>query len=284
MKKCLVVINSYKEDASAMGKEVGSFLEGRGVEYSYYSYNGRTFDNPVLPLTKGCCDFVITLGGDGTVLFVSRVCAPLEIPVFPINFGEFGFLAAVQQDNWKEELDSFLKGNAYIGERNLVDIEVIRNSSTVFKTIGMNDAVISSEGSSSLINLNVAYNHARLGPFKANGIIVSTATGSTAYSAAAGGPIVDPSLDVLLLTPISSFSLSARPLIFGRKSELVITVMPSRADIRLTADGQSHFELKEKDVVILGVSKYRARLISSTQEKFYHSLRSKLNWSGGPHA
>ena len=284
MKKSLIVINSYKEKASVLSEEVGDFLKDHEVECSYYSYNGRTYDNPVLPLTKGCCDFVITMGGDGTVLFVSRVCAVLDIPVFPINFGEFGFLAAVQQDNWKNELLQFLQGKSYIGNRNLIDIEVIRESKSIFKSLGMNDAVISSEGSSSLINLNVAYNHALLGPFKANGIIVSTATGSTAYSAAAGGPIADPSLDILILTPISSFSLSARPLIFGRDSELAITVMPSRADIRITADGQTNFELKENDVVILGVSKYKAHLISSTQEKFYLSLRSKLNWSGGPHA
>ncbi len=284
MKKCLIVINSCKEEVSAVSKEVGSFLTSNDVEYSYYSYNGRTHDNPVLPLNRGSVDFVITLGGDGTVLFVSRVCAALEIPVFPINFGEFGFLAAVQKENWKSELQSYLDGKSYIGERSLIEVEVIRNSCTVFKATGMNDAVISSEGSSSLINLDVAYNQALIGPFKANGLIISTATGSTAYSAAAGGPIADPSMEIMLLTPISSFSLSARPLIFGNNSEIAVTVIPSRADIRLTVDGQIHHNLVVGDVIIIGLSRDKARLISSTQGKFYLSLRSKLNWSGGPHA
>jgi len=284
MKKCLIVINSYKEDASALGKEIGSFLEQNGLQYSFYSYNGRTYNNPVLPISKGSCDFVITLGGDGTVLFVSRVCAPLEIPVFPINFGEFGFLATVQKDNWKDELKLYLENKSHISKRSLVELEVIRNKALIFSTSGMNDAVISSEGSSSLINLSVSYNEALIGPFKANGVIVATATGSTAYSAAAGGPILDPAMKVLLLTPISSFSLSARPLVFGDEGELVITVQPSRAEIRLTVDGQINYELKEDDIVILRISDDKARLISSTHERFYSSLRSKLNWSGGPHA
>lgn len=125
---------------------------------------------------------------------------------------------------------------------------------------------------------------ALLGPFKTNGIIVSTPTGSTAYSAAAGGPIVEPELSALVLTPVSSFSLSARPLVFGEKGEIVITLMSSRSDASLTCDGQIDFELKEGDVLILKIPEFRAKLICSTQEKFFSALQSKLNWSGGPRA
>ncbi|HBB43376.1 MAG TPA: NAD(+) kinase, partial [Treponema sp.] len=115
-------------------------------------------------------------------------------------------------------------------------------------------------------------------------LIVATATGSTAYSAAAGGPIIEPSLDAMVLTPISSFSLSARPLVFGSQGEIAVTVLPSRSGMELTVDGQERFALETGDVIIMGVPSYKAQIVCATQEKFYASLQSKLNWSGGPRA
>ena len=285
MKNCLIVSNSFKTDADRLGKEISSFLRERKITASVFAYNGKdaVHDKP-LELDFTGNDFVVTLGGDGTVLFVGRGCAPLGIPVFPVNLGEFGFLASVSKESWKVELEKFLEGKIFISERNLVKCEVMRKGSTVFACAGLNDCVISSSPSTRLVNLSVAYNHALLGPFKANGIIVSTPTGSTAYSAAAGGPIVEPSTPALVLTPVSSFSLSARPLVFGKNGEIVITVLDSRADVALECDGQIGFKLQKDDVIILGIPKYTARLIGSTQEKFYAALQSKLNWSGGPRA
>lgn len=285
MKKCLIVSNSFKTDAARLSREISSFLKEKGIEASVFDYNGKdaVHEKP-LELDFTGNDFVVTLGGDGTVLFAGRGCAPLCIPVFPVNLGEFGFLASISKDDWKTELEKFLESKSFISERNLVRCEVIRNGSTVFKCCGLNDCVISSSPSTRLINLRVAYNHALLGPFKANGIIISTPTGSTAYSAAAGGPIVEPSTPALVLTPVSSFSLSARPLVFGRNGEIVITVLDSRADVALECDGQIGFCLEKDDVIILGIPEFTARLIGSTQEKFYAALQSKLNWSGGPRA
>ncbi|MBO4387500.1 MAG: NAD(+)/NADH kinase [Treponema sp.] len=284
MKKCLVIVNEFKRNASELADEICSFLRENSVSSDIYSYDGSSLDSSKSsPVFKGY-DFTVTLGGDGTVLSACRGCAPLGIPVFPINLGEFGFLAVVSPSDWKKDLLSYIEGKAFTGRRSLVRSEVIRDGKTVFDVCGMNDAVISSPGSSRLVNLDVAYNHALLGPFKANGIIVSTPTGSTAYSAAAGGPILDPSLDGLVLTPVSSFSLSARPLVFSAKGEIAITVQPSRVDVGLSIDGQVNFNLQENDVIILGIPEYKASIICSTQEKFYAALQSKLNWSGGPRA
>lgn len=284
MKKCLVIVNEFKRNASELAAEICSFLKENSVSSDIYSYDGSSLDSSKSdPVFKGY-DFTVTLGGDGTVLSACRGCAPLGIPVFPINLGEFGFLAVVSPSSWKKDLLSYIEGKAFTGRRSLVRSEVIRDGKTVFDVCGMNDAVISSPGSSRLVNLDVAYNHALLGPFKANGIIVSTPTGSTAYSAAAGGPILDPSLDGLVLTPVSSFSLSARPLVFSAKGEIAITVKASRVDVGLSIDGQVNFDLQENDVIILGIPDYKASIICSTQEKFYAALQSKLNWSGGPRA
>ena len=284
MKKCLVVVNSFKDGAAPLSAEICAFLEERGIAASVFSYDGSAAQREEVSVSFAGCSFVVTLGGDGTVLFACRGCAALGIPVFAINLGEFGFLANVQPGCWQKELDEFLGGHVLVSARSLVEAEVLRGGRTVLLSAGLNDIVIAGTTAMSLINLNVAYNHALLGPFKTNGIIVSTATGSTAYSAAAGGPIIEPSLDAMVLTPISSFSLSARPLVFGSQGEIAVTVLPSRSGMELTVDGQARFALETGDVIIMGVPSYKAQIVCATQEKFYASLQSKLNWSGGPRA
>lgn len=281
MKRCLIVANSFKGESASLADEITAFLAVREVETEVFSYDGIKIGSNLPNVNFMFCDFAITLGGDGTVLFVCRSCAPMGVPVFSINLGQFGFLASVQKTHWKEELDSYLQGKSHISERSLVHCEVMRNGKTVFESSAMNDCVISSMH---IVNLDVAYNHALLGPFKTSGIIISTPTGSTAYSVAAGGPIVEPGLSALILTPISSFSLSARPLVFGDNGEFTVTVLNSRYEALLECDGQTSFPLAEGDVVILNIPEYRARLISSTQEKFFASLQNKLNWSGAPRA
>ncbi|MBQ2313784.1 MAG: NAD(+)/NADH kinase [Treponema sp.] len=284
MKKCLVVVNSFKNGAVPLAGEICAFLEKRNISASVFSYDGSAAQREEVSVSFEGCGFVVTLGGDGTVLFACRGCAALGIPVFAINLGEFGFLANVQPGCWEKELAEFLEGRASVSNRSLVEAEVLRGGKTVFLSAGLNDIVLAGKTPMALVNLNVAYNHALLGPFKTTGIIVSTATGSTAYSAAAGGPIMEPSLDTMVLTPISSFSLSARPLVFGSRGEITVTVLPSRAGMELTLDGQERFELETGDVIIMGVPSYKAQIVCATQEKFYASLQSKLNWSGGPRA
>ena len=131
----------------------------------------------------------------------------------------------------------------------------------------------------------VSYNDVPLGTFKADGIIISTATGSTAYSASAGGPIIDPELDALVLTPINSFSLSSRPLVLSPRGEVGITILPSREnDVIITIDGQKPFDLHEGDCIKIRRLQEKVKLVGCTTKKFYGALCSKLNWSGGPHA
>ncbi len=282
MKKCLIVVNSFKTEALGIAKEITDFLAQNAIEASTFEYHNKGETGKQVETSFDGYNFVITLGGDGTVLFACRGCAPLGIPVLAINLGEFGFLASIQVPDWKEEITSYLTGTAYVSERSLIEAEVLRGGKTVFRTNCMNDIVISSIATSRLVNLGVAYNRAMLGPFKSNGIIISTPTGSTGYSAAAGGPILDASVEAMVLTPISSFSLSARPLVFGPDGEIAITIMPSRVDAELSADGQIPLSLQEGDVIILGLTDYKAKLLCNSQEKFYLALQSKLNWAGGP--
>jgi NAD+ kinase len=280
MKKCLIVINTHKEESKALGGEICSYLDTRGISSSFYRFDGFSSENPF----EGN-DFVVTLGGDGTVLFAARGCASLGIPVFPVNLGEFGFIASIQKTEWKENLDQFLAGKACIDSRNMVHAALVRGKSDAFSAVALNDIVISAETAARTISLEVSYNCVSLGRFKADGVIISTATGSTAYSASAGGPIIDPELDALVLTPVNSFSLSSRPLVLSPNGEIGITVLPSRVqNIIITVDGQKPVSLQVGDCIKIRKTAEKVKLVGCTTEKFYDALRSKLNWSGGPHA
>ncbi len=282
MKKVLIIVNTSKKESQKMGKLISEYLEQKGIDSSIFAFDGFSKENSFSGF-----DLVITLGGDGTVLFAARGCAEHEIPVFPINFGEFGFIASIQKNEWKEELELYLSKKAQIVERSLIQAVVIsgKTGKSIYSGIAFNDIVISAKMASRTILMGVDFNYVSLGKFKADGLIVCTATGSTAYSSAAGGPIVDPTLDAIVLTPMNAFSLSSRPLVLNPNGELEITILPSReSDIIITLDGQKPFDIKEGDCIKIRQGSKKVKLVGCTQERFYEALKSKLNWAGGPHA
>ena len=161
--------------------------------------------------------------------------------------------------------------------------QVIRGGKTVESHQALNDIVVSAKSAAQTISMDVSVNETTLGHFKADGAIVSSPTGSTAYSASAGGPIVGPDLDALVLTPLNPFSLSARPIVFSTRALLQIKLIPSRnRDAILTVDGQKPIDLKDNDIIQIKKSEHDAILAGTSVEKFYNALRNKLNWSGGP--
>lgn len=281
MKKCLIVVNTHKDESQNLGRMIQSYLAAKSIESFVFCFDGFSTENPFTGF-----DFVITLGGDGTVLFAARGCVKNKIPVFPVNLGEFGFIASIQKNEWQKELDLFLAGKSEVDERNMLNAALVSTRlSEPFSGIGLNDVVICAKTAARTIMFTVSYNDVPLGTFKADGIIISTATGSTAYSASAGGPIIDPELDALVLTPINSFSLSSRPLVLSPRGEVGITILPSREnDVIITIDGQKPFDLHEGDCIKIRRLQEKVKLVGCTTNKFYGALRSKLNWSGGPHA
>jgi NAD+ kinase len=281
LKNCLIVVNTAKDDARRLETAITAFLRARGV-----ASESALFPN-VSDIPFAGRDFVITLGGDGTVLFAARSCAPLGIPVFPVNLGEFGFIANIQRGEWEQKLGSFLDGNLAGEPRAMVEVEVIGEK--IFTSNALNDIVIIAKNTTKLITLDISCNGVSFGRFKTDAIVVATATGSTAYSAAAGGPIIDPLLDALVLTPVCPFSLSSRPLVLPHESELDITLPPSRPSaVQVLADGQfvgtvsQGTEEKSAAHIRIKKSKYAVKLAGSSAATFYAALRSKMNWSGGP--
>ncbi len=278
VKKSLIVVNSFKEESKALGAEIQAYLKKLGIQADIFVFNGFSEQYPFYGY-----DFVITMGGDGTVLFAARGCAPMGIPIFPVNFGSFGFIASVQRGEWKKELDDFLAGNSVIDERSMLRADLVRGGQRRLTATGLNDIVVCGKTAAHTISFNVLYDKVPLGEIKADGIIISTATGSTAYSASAGGPIIDPGLDAMVLTLMNAFSLSSRPLVLSPDGSLEIEILPSRiSDVVISVDGQIPVDLHVGDVIRINQIDDKAKLIGCTKEKFYNALRSKLNWSGGP--
>ncbi|MBQ4379118.1 MAG: NAD(+)/NADH kinase [Treponema sp.] len=278
MKKSLIVVNSFKEESKSLGAEIQVYLRKLGLQADIFVFNGFSEQYPFYGY-----DFVITMGGDGTVLFAARGCAPLGIPIFPINFGSFGFIASVQRNEWKKELEDFLAGKAVIDERSMLGADLVRGGQRRLSATGLNDIVICGKTAAHTISFNVIYDKVPLGEIKADGIIISTATGSTAYSASAGGPIIDPGLDAMVLTLMNAFSLSSRPIVLSPEGILEIEILPSRiSDVVISVDGQIPVDLHVGDIIRIKQIEAKAKLIGCTKEKFYNALRSKLNWSGGP--
>ncbi len=280
MKKALIIINVSKDESMTLAKEIASYLKKKDVAYDFLSFDGFV-DNTDF---KGY-DFVISLGGDGTVLYAARNSSKYGLPVFPVNLGEFGFIASVQPEDWQKELKLFMDGKAVFEKRSMLKVEVRRNGKRVYSSLSLNDAVISAERGVSTIMLSVKRNSLPLCRLKADGLILATPTGSTAYSAAAGGPIVSPEVEAFVLTPLNPFSLSSRPIVLSPDSNLEITVEKSRIKgICLTVDGQEPFGIQFGDIISVVLNKKKAKLVAGSEEKFYNALRSKLNWSGVPHA
>ncbi|MBQ7753088.1 MAG: NAD(+)/NADH kinase [Treponema sp.] len=280
MKKALVIINVSKTESMKLSDQIAAFLKTKGIHTDTFVFDGFCADSKITGY-----DFVITLGGDGTVLFAARNTAHSPIPIFPVNFGQFGFIASVQPEEWKEELENFLQGKSILVERSMANVRIIHNDEEIYCGNGLNDVVLCAKSAATTISLDVYYEMQLLCKLKADGLIVGTPTGSTAYSAAAGGPILDPSLNAFVLTPINSFSLSSRPIVLNQDGLLSIKVSESRADgINLKIDGAKNLELTVGDTVLIKKYEKKVQLVNCTADKFYTALRSKLNWSGGPHA
>jgi NAD+ kinase len=219
------------------------------------------------------------------------------VPLFPVNLGTLGFIAGVERSLWLDVFERWLRGESPVSRRCMLEIKVDRNGKEILKNTCLNDAVISASGIAKLIKLDV---HAETSPplrgaaagvwtelgfYRADGLIIATPTGSTAYSMAAGGPILHPEMEAMLLTPICPFTLSNRPLVLPSKQALRVTVgEEQRSGVLLTVDGQDTFNLEQGDRVIIRQASWQALLVSADIAGYYTALRTKLSWTGAAHA
>jgi NAD+ kinase len=282
VKRVLLFVNALKTEAGNIAAQIREQLKSRNIETVSVSP-----ENAACPDIAEPCDVAFTLGGDGTVLYAARAMAPLGVPIIPVNFGTLGFIAAVPPGEWALVLDKWMAGTAEVSPRLMLEVKVERRGKTVTRGACLNDAVISASGISKLIGFRTllellpARGFIRLGRFRADGLIAATPTGSTAYSMAAGGPILDPEMEALIINPVCPFTLSHRPLVLPARDTVIIEVeKEQRSGVLLTMDGQVTEPLEPGDRILLRQAPYQARLVFADRNAFYKALTTKLNWSG----
>lgn len=280
MKTAIVITNIFNPQAVGEADKVEKFLQEKGFKTASYKFDG-TNDEEFTDY-----DLAVSLGGDGTVLFAARACLNAGIKIFPINFGKFGFLSGVDRQQWQEKLSAVISGGE-IEElhRSMLKIVVIREGKPAFTRFALNDLVLCGNIPAKTIYLTTSYNGINIGEFAADGIILSSATGSTAYSLSAGGPILDPTVDAIILSMINPFTISDRPLVLSPNSDIRVMLSSSRnPDALIIVDGQIRFDFSEKDILSVTRAQKQITLLGCSQNSFYSALRSKLHWQGGDFA
>jgi len=225
-------------------------------------------------------DLIISLGGDGTLLRAARLAAAENIPVFGVNLGGLGFLTQIGIDDLEKSLEALFQKRYFLDERMMLSCIVKRAKKEIKKLTALNDVVIGKGAFARMICLATYVNNDYVITYSADGLVVSTSTGSTAYSLSAGGPIVNPNINSIILTPICPHTLSARPLIISENDQVKIKLESSEEEVMITIDGQEGFVLESDDEVIVKKSNHKARLITFKEKSFYAVLREKLGWSG----
>ena len=220
-------------------------------------------------------DMIISLGGDGTILSTARLVGNRQIPILGVNLGKLGFLAEVSPNEAFEFIKRICKGDYRIEDRMVLEAKVTGREETYF---GLNDIVIDKAGSTRVVDIETYINDEYLITYTADGLIISTPTGSTAYSLAAGGPIVVPSSEVITLAPICPHTLTARPIVIPDDSIIKVKIEFYDKEILLTADGQIEFKLKPPVEILVKKSNYKVKLVKRPEVSYFDLLRSKLMW------
>lgn len=278
LRHVVIIANQYKPESLELSAEIANYLRSRSIAVASLTTK-ETNEKLAIPSDA---DLAISLGGDGTALFVARCVHDLGIPIMPVNMGTFGYIAEVSKSEWKETLDACIEGRAQLSRRTMIRVDVLREHKKVYSCHGLNEMVVTSAGISKVVNLEIRLDGVSAGAFRADGMIVATPTGSTGYSLAAGGPIVNPGIDALILTPVCPFFLSNRPLVVGGETEVEIHVRKGqRTGLLLTVDGQQNFPLLEDDVVQVEKARSKALIVKSFHRNSVDILREKLGWSRG---
>lgn len=222
-------------------------------------------------------DFIISIGGDGTLLSSAQAVMRTPIPILGINLGSLGFLTTLESD-WRNGLSAVLKGHYKIEERMVLNCRLEHADGSEETLWALNDVVIERADNFNLLHLDVQVGDQLLNRYLSDGLIISTPTGSTAYALSAGGPIIDPSLDAILVTPISAHTLSVRPMVLTGEENIYIHISPPDDHAHLHIDGKDTREIDTSLRIRIRPSAYRIQLVVTPDNTFYQKLRKKLHW------
>jgi NAD+ kinase len=276
-----LIAKPHSEAAAEIIPKLLAWLEARSIavrcDDDAAAYAPGTTGLPRREVPEGC-DLLIVLGGDGTLLSAARAIGRREIPLFPVNLGGLGFLTAISVEELYPELERAFRGEHRVAKRKLLNTEVVRRGEVVAAFESLNDAVLTKASLARMIDLDAYVDEQFVCAYKADGLIVSTPTGSTAYSLSAGGPIIFPSVPTICITPICPHMLTNRPVLVPETSIIRILSRGPDESVYLTIDGQVGTPVAEGDTIVCRSSEYSLHLIRPPRMMFFDVLRQKLNW------
>ena len=279
-KSVCLIAHRTRTEAHAFALEVIDWLQAREIEVCLDTDSALKLGRTTLARKEDDwkdVDFIVTLGGDGTILTAARLAAPLGIPILGVHMGQFGFIAETHPDDLFPHLEELLIGQMQIEERLMIQAEIVRDGVTFHKAIGLNDVVLKSK-MSRLLNLKTSLGGAHFATFPADGVAISTPTGSTGYALSAGGPLVEPSVQVLLLVPICPHTLSARPMIVPAHETIQIEIEADGDDVMFAIDGVEPVTLMSGDSVVIQRSEYTTKLILLNHASFYVKVQNRYRY------
>ena len=223
-------------------------------------------------------DLVLVLGGDGTMIATARLIGDEEVPVLGVNYGGLGYLTEFRIEELYDALEMILAGNYRLDKRVMLSVELHRDNEVIKIHRVLNDVVINKSALARIIEIETYFNKQFVSSFRADGLIVSTPTGSTAYNLSAGGPVIFPSMNAVVVTPICPFTLSNRPIVVPDDAEIELLMKTANEEVALTLDGQVGFPLTVNDRVVIRKSRTTFNLIQPSNRNYFDVLRDKLRW------
>ena len=282
-----IVLKPHHPEALQTICELTSWLHDRGIEL----VGGPEIERDRIEHQTGCAvievpreelsskvDLIIVLGGDGTMIATARLIGDQEISVMGVNFGGLGYLAEFRIEELFTALDSILAGDYRLDRRVMLSVEMFRGDQLITHSRVLNDVVINKSALARIIEIEAFLNDQFVNAFRADGLIVSTPTGSTAYNLSAGGPVIFPSMNAVVITPICPFTLSNRPIVVPDDAIIQLSLKTQNEDVSLTLDGQVGHPLNVDHRVVIRKSRSTFNLIQPANRNYFDVLRDKLRW------
>jgi NAD+ kinase len=280
MKKIGIICKPGKPEPPEILREIIPYMEEKGFELYLEEDAARMVKRTGVGREQipELVEAVIVLGGDGTMLSVARLVAHKDIPILGINLGGLGFITEVNRDEAREAIDKILVEQCLVEERLMLKVHIHRFGEKITDYLVLNDIVINKGALARIIDLETFIDHQYVTTYKADGLIVSTPTGSTAYNLSAGGPIIHPALNSVVITPICPHTLTNRPLVVSGSSMVEIMLQSESEDVFLTLDGQVGYSLRKGDRVEIMRSEHKTKLLIPSEKDYFNVLRTKLKW------
>lgn len=280
MKKIGIICKTGRPEAVKILRELLPWLREKGVDVfvDLEIAQALKIDGYPRPDIPDLSEAVVVFGGDGTMLSVARLVCEKGIPILGVNLGGLGFITEVQISDIREAMERIFTGRCATEERLMLTASVHRHSEKIAEYTVLNDVVINKGALARIIDLEAYVDKAYVTTFRADGLIVSSPTGSTAYSLSAGGPILYPTTDCIVITPICPHTLTNRPIVLPDNVIVEITLKSHAEDVFLTLDGQVGFSLRQNDIVVIEKSPFKTRLLIPSGRDYFQILRTKLGW------